>query len=168
MVAGHMTMGNMASRLERAGIAPSYVIGIGVGASALVQAALVLGFSGMQSFIWPLCGFLGTAGSVSFAIVSRAFPAAMAGRANTALNLLVFVTSFMVQWGMGIVINLYPAARGSCCGRPRPCLRRDRSVTGRRAALVLPPDAAGEGNGPGMPPILGPPGRQKPRSLNGR
>lgn len=113
MVAGHMTMGNLASRLERAGIAPSYVVGIGTGVSVLVQAALALGFSGMQPLIWLLFGFLGTAGTVSFAIVSRAFPVAMAGRANTALNLLVFVTSFLAQWGMGIVINLWPAAHGS-------------------------------------------------------
>jgi MFS family permease len=44
MVAGHMTVGNMASRLERAGIAPSYVVGIGVGASVLVQAAALFWF----------------------------------------------------------------------------------------------------------------------------
>jgi hypothetical protein len=113
MVAGHMTMGNLASRLERTGIAPSYVVGIGVGVAVLVQATLVLGYSGMKPLIWLLFGFLGTAGTVSFAIVSRAFPVTMAGRANTALNLMVFVTSFLVQWGMGIVINLYPASRGS-------------------------------------------------------
>ena len=113
MVAGHMTMGNLASRMERAGIAPSYVVGIGVGVAVLVQATLVLGYSGMQPLIWLLFGFLGPAGTVSFAIVSRAFPVTMAGRAITALNLMLFVTSFLVQWGMGIVINLYPAGRGS-------------------------------------------------------
>ena len=113
MVAGHMTMGNLASRLERAGIAPSYVVGIGVGIAVLVQATLVLSYSGMQPLIWLLFGFLGTAGTVSFALVSRAFPVTMAGRAITALNLMVFLTSFLVQWGMGIVVNLYPAGRGS-------------------------------------------------------
>lgn len=89
------------------------LLGIGVGVSVLVQVTLALGYSGMQPLIWLLFGFLGTAGTVSFAIVSRAFPITMAGRANTALNLMVFVTSFLVQWGMGIVINLYPAGHGS-------------------------------------------------------
>ncbi|MBN2438837.1 MAG: MFS transporter [Deltaproteobacteria bacterium] len=112
MVAGHMTMGNLASRLERAGIAPSYVVGIGVGFAVLVQTTLVLGYSEMQPLIWLLFGFLGTAGTVSFAILSRTFPVTMAGRANTALAFMVFVTSFLVQWGMGIMINLFPAGRG--------------------------------------------------------
>lgn len=113
MVAGHLTMGNLASRLERAGIAPSYVVGIGVGFAILVHASLVVGYSGMQSVIWLLFGFLGTAGTVNFAILSQAFPVSMAGRAITALNLMVFVASFLVQWGIGIVINLYPTGGGS-------------------------------------------------------
>jgi hypothetical protein len=113
MVAGHLTMGNLASRLERAGIAPSYAVGIGVGAAILVHASLVVGYTGMQPVIWLLFGFLGTAGTVNFAILSQAFPVSMAGRAITALNLMVFVASFLVQWGIGIVINLYPTGGGS-------------------------------------------------------
>ena len=95
MVTGHMTMGNLASRLERAGIAPSYVVGIGVGGAILVHASLVVGYTEMQPLIWLLFGFLGTAGTVSFAILAHAFPVSMAGRANTALNLMIFVASFL-------------------------------------------------------------------------
>ncbi|TRZ92186.1 MFS transporter [bacterium] len=113
MVAGHMTMGNLASRLERAGIAPSYVVGIGVGVGILVHASLAVGYLGMQSIIWFLFGFLGTAGTVNYAILPQAFPVSMAGRVITALNLLVFVASFLVQWGIGIVINFYPTGGGS-------------------------------------------------------
>ena len=112
MVMGHMTMGNLASRLDRAGIAPSYVVGVGVGGAILVHTALVLGYTETQPLIWLLFGFLGTAGTVSFAILAHAFPVSMAGRANTALNLMIFVTSFLMQWGIGIVINLYPAGGG--------------------------------------------------------
>lgn len=32
------------------------------------------------------------------------------GRANTALNLMVFVTAFIAQWAMGAVIERWPAA----------------------------------------------------------
>ena len=112
MVAGHMTMGNLASRLGRAGIAPSYVVGIGVGVAVLVHASLVVGYTGMQPLVWLLFGFLGTAGTVNFAILAQAFPASMAGRASTALNLLIFVASFLVQWGIGIIVNHYPAGGG--------------------------------------------------------
>ncbi len=112
MVAGHLTMGNLASRLGRAGVAPSYVVGIGVGAAILVHTSLVVGYTGIQPFMWLLFGFLGTAGTVNFAILSQAFPVSMAGRANTALNLLVFVASFLAQWGIGMIINPYPAGGG--------------------------------------------------------
>ena len=33
-------------------------------------------------------------------------------RVNTALNLLVFVLAFAGQWGMGAIINRWPAAGG--------------------------------------------------------
>ncbi|MHB8773345.1 MAG: MFS transporter [Syntrophales bacterium] len=112
MVAGHLTMGNLASRLGRAGIAPSYVVGVGVGAAILVDAALVFGYTGMQPLLWLLFGFTGTAGTVNFAILTHAFPVSMAGRATTALNLLIFVASFLVQWGVGIIVNQYPAGDG--------------------------------------------------------
>jgi predicted MFS family arabinose efflux permease len=112
MVAGHLTMGNLASRLGRSGIAPSYVVGIGVGVAVLVHASLVVGYTGMQSLVWLLFGFLGTAGTVNFAILAQAFPASMAGRASTALNLLIFVASFLVQWGIGIIVNHYPVGDG--------------------------------------------------------
>jgi hypothetical protein len=112
MVAGHLTMGNLASRLGRAGIAPSYVVGVGVGVAVLVHTSLVVGYTGMQPLVWLLFGFLGTAGTVNFAILAQAFPASMAGRASTALNLLIFVASFLVQWGIGIIVNHYPAGGG--------------------------------------------------------
>jgi predicted MFS family arabinose efflux permease len=113
MVAGHMTMGNLASRLERAGIAPSYMVGIGVGVAILVHASLAVGYLGMQSAVWLLFGFLGTAGTVNFAILSQAFPVSMAGRVITALNLMIFVATFLVQWGIGIAINVYPIGGGN-------------------------------------------------------
>ena len=53
-------------------------------------------------------GFFGTAGIVPYAALSQAFPAHLAGRVNTALNLLVFVMAFVAQWAIGAVIDLWP------------------------------------------------------------
>jgi predicted MFS family arabinose efflux permease len=113
MLAGHLTMGNIASRLQRAGIAPSYLVGLGIGVAILVHASLIIGYTGMQPVIWLLFGVLGTAGTVNFAILSQAFPVSMVGRANTALNLTIFIASFLVQWGIGVLINQYPTNGGS-------------------------------------------------------
>ena len=113
MAIGHLTMGNLASRLARAGIAPSYVVGAGVLIGIAVQISLAAGYLEWQPLIWLLFGFCGTAGTVTYAILTQAFPLSLAGRANTALNLLVFAITFLIQWGMGVVINLYPAGPGS-------------------------------------------------------
>jgi hypothetical protein len=60
-----------------------------------------------------LFGFFGTAGIVTYAELSRQFPASLAGRVNTALNLLVFVAAFAGQWGIGAIVNLWtPSAQG--------------------------------------------------------
>jgi hypothetical protein len=53
---------------------------------------------------------LGTIGVLSFSVLAREFPAHLTGRASTGMNLLIFATAFAMQWGMGLVINLWPAA----------------------------------------------------------
>jgi hypothetical protein len=52
-----------------------------------------------------LFGFFGTSGIVTYAALSQQFPAWLAGRVNTALNLLVFVTAFVGQWSIGTIIG---------------------------------------------------------------
>ncbi|MCZ6839784.1 MAG: MFS transporter, partial [Alphaproteobacteria bacterium] len=47
---------------------------------------------------------------LSFSVLAQEFPAHLSGRASTGLNLLVFSTAFALQWGMGEIINLWPAA----------------------------------------------------------
>ena len=50
----------------------------------------------------------GTASTLSYAILSQAFPPTLAGRVNTAFNLLVLVAAFLMQWGLGAMIGLWP------------------------------------------------------------
>jgi MFS family permease len=52
---------------------------------------------------------LGVSGSLSYVILSHRFPVSLAGRVNTALNSMVFAWAFIVQWGVGAVIGLWPA-----------------------------------------------------------
>jgi len=57
--------------------------------------------------LWVSFGFFGTAGIVPYAALSQSFPAALSGRVTTTLNLLVFVTAFVGQWGIGAIIGLW-------------------------------------------------------------
>jgi len=109
MVAGFLLMGNLAYRLSRVGIQPRTVAGGGMLCFMLTQLAITLGCTELALPLWVLFGFFGTSGMVSYAVLSQAFPAALAGRVNTALNLLVFIAAFIGQWGIGAIINRWPA-----------------------------------------------------------
>lgn len=48
--------------------------------------------------------------------VGMVFPAALAGRALSAYNLVIFVGVFVVQWGIGLVVDAFRAAGWSDAG----------------------------------------------------
>jgi len=108
MVAGHLGIGNLASRLARSGIRPIVLAKAGIFIFILVQLAIAYGITLATLPLWMLFGFFGTAGSLGYSILSQSFPPALSGRVNTALNLLVFVFAFAAQWGIGALINLWP------------------------------------------------------------
>jgi MFS family permease len=108
MTAGYMLLGALTERLARFGVRPIVVAAAGMLGFALVQAALAAGAAGAPLLLWIAFGFLGTCGVLPFAVLSQNFPSELAGRANTGLNLLVFVGAFLGQWGIGAVIGLWP------------------------------------------------------------
>ncbi len=114
MTAGYLGLGAAAERAGRRGLpTASFAVG-GMVAFMALQAALAAGLSLAPGVLWAAYGFLGTAGVLSYAALTQAFPAHLAGRVNTALNLLVFVAAFAAQWGLGAVIGLWaPGAGGN-------------------------------------------------------
>lgn len=110
MVGGFLGLGQLAYKLTQRGIPPIVVAAVGMALFMLIQVALLWGFN--SPVLWVLFGFFGTSGVLNYAILSQAFPSALAGRVNTALNLLVFVLAFAAQWGMGVVINRQPMTGG--------------------------------------------------------
>ncbi len=57
--------------------------------------------------LWIAFGFFGTTGILQYAVLSQHFPKELAGRVNTAINLLVFITIFILQSLSGQVINMW-------------------------------------------------------------
>ena len=43
--------------------------------------------------------------SLAFTVLNEGFPRAIVGRVNTALNVLMFGTSFVAQWGIGVIVD---------------------------------------------------------------
>ena len=110
MVAGFLSLGGLTERLSRHGLRP---LNLAIGGMMLfmgVQALIVASAPLPPLALWMAFGFLGTSGILPYAVLSQSFPRELAGRCNTSLNLLVFVTAFAGQWGMGAVINHWPLA----------------------------------------------------------
>ncbi len=113
MMAGFLSLGNLTYRLSRFGIKPMLVAGTGMLCFMLTQLTIILGFIEFALPLWMLFGFFGSSGILTYAVLSQAFPIALAGRVNTAINLLVFILAFIGQWGIGAIINLWPVQNGS-------------------------------------------------------
>src|SRR5262249_7732170 len=99
---------NFATRLNRRGIPLAAVYIAGTGVFLVFQLLVTIGIAHGALVLWAGYGFFATAGSISYAILPNRFPTALAGRVNTALNAMVFTWAFVVQWGTGAVIGLWP------------------------------------------------------------
>jgi predicted MFS family arabinose efflux permease len=108
-VAGNIIGGLAAERLGRRGISPIFAAGTGMGIFIVLQLAVILEWTTAPTVLWFAFGAAGTTGVLSFSVLARAFPRDLAGRASTAQNLWIFVFAFALQWGMGEIINIWPA-----------------------------------------------------------
>ena len=111
MIVGYLAFGRAADLLQRRGRSALPLLAAGVAVSSLSLGLLALGVK--MLFLWCIFVAAGTAVVLGYAIVSRRYPRAMAGRANTAINVFAFVGMFTGQWGIGLVLDLWPqSARG--------------------------------------------------------
>ena len=105
---GFFGMGLLTERLARLGLRPMTVAGIGM--TAFLVTVIMLAAGGTDRGLWVLLAFMGfvsSAGSLCYSLLSQHFPRDLAGRSNTALNVLVFVTAFIVQWGAGVILSAW-------------------------------------------------------------
>ena len=109
MTAGFVVLGWLAASLQRFGISAYVVSVFGMLVYLLTQWVIIHEWSEWHHLWWGLSGFFGTSGVLMYAYLSQSVPKGLVGRINTSLNLCVFVVAFGCQWGLGIVINLWPA-----------------------------------------------------------
>lgn len=109
MIAGFMGLGSLTARISRTlGLPPLKI--------ALIAMIIFMGFQLLMVLEWTAApfvlllgfSFFATSGILPYAALSQQFPRHLAGRVNTLLNLLVFVGAFVVQWGIGALIDLWP------------------------------------------------------------
>jgi len=113
MVAGFVILGSVTSALGRRGISTFTTATLSV-VTAAVPLVLMIALQGDAPawLCWTMFGFFGTGSILYYAALSQHFPKQIAGRVNTAMNLLVFVGAFVLQWGIGVVIDHWSAGDG--------------------------------------------------------
>jgi MFS family permease len=79
---------------------------VGLIGTVLTQVAIVFITASWAWMLWLPFAFFVTVTTLVQTSVSLSFPSALAGRANSAFNFLLFVGAFIVQWGIGLLIDL--------------------------------------------------------------
>ncbi|NMM82289.1 MFS transporter [Acidovorax sp. SRB_14] len=96
--------------LLRKGVDANRLMAAGVPLSLLVMAALIVLGERAGAAAWALYCVACTFVSLSLPALALAFPQALAGRALSAYNLVIFVGVFAVQWGIGLALDAFAAA----------------------------------------------------------
>jgi len=110
--AGFASTGTVSDALAKRGVAPLTIFKLGAIASAILMVTFALGITGAAVATWGLYAFIAPIATLSYAILTQRYDRALAGRVNTAVNVLVFVSAFAAQWGMGAIIGLWPPDAG--------------------------------------------------------
>ncbi len=108
MICGYFLSGSLAGRLSRRGIQPMTVAAWGMSCFMGVQLCLLFRLPALALPFWLLFGFFGAFCILPYAVLSQTFPQHLSGRANTALNMLVFLAAFSAQWLIGVIIGCWP------------------------------------------------------------
>jgi len=111
MTVGFLSSGIVAGALSKRGIShfatstgAIALFTLSLAALALFGAALPLG----ALVWWCAFAFLGTYVIVYYPVLTQAFPLELSGRVTTCLNFLMFSTVFLFQWGIGVILDLWP------------------------------------------------------------
>jgi MFS family permease len=102
--------GMVTPTLTKRGYSANRLMTYGVPLNFIVQFALIAGGSETSAWQWALFCITSSFVSLAQPAVGMAFPPALAGRALSAYNLVLFLGVFVVQWGMGLMIDGFKAS----------------------------------------------------------
>jgi len=112
MTVGFVLIGWIGDVLRRRGVASIPSIAGGTVLSMLALGVVMLKIDVGGWWHWALFGLTGMSTTLCYALFSRHFGTAFAGRANTANTLLVFSGTFVLQYAMGVIVDQWPRGAG--------------------------------------------------------
>lgn len=108
--------------LTHKGFTAERLIAAGLPLSFLVLAAIIMAGPAAGAWSWALFCLSCTFISLAQPAVGMAFPPAVAGRALSAYNLVLFAGVFVIQWGIGLLVDAFGAAGFSEIGSFRAAM----------------------------------------------
>lgn len=115
LVTGSLVTGHAASLAQGRGFSPMLVPYVGVAGVLAAQAVLV---AATPSGFWPVAAtwfvfsFCGSVGVSGYAAMGQGFPPELQGRVATAINFAMLVLVFILQTGIGAILDLWPRMPG--------------------------------------------------------
>ena len=105
---GFVGMGLLANLAERCGVALIRFTGAGIVVMMAALAAIV--FEADPGSVWPwfIFGFMSNIAILNLPLLSRYFPLSYSGRVFTSVNLFMVLGAFAIQYGIGVIIDLWP------------------------------------------------------------
>jgi MFS family permease len=112
LCAGALLLGILAERLRRHGVRTQIMLAaVGVLFIA-AELALILRLPVPSYLLWAIVGSIGAATVLSFTILADYFPSEIAGQANAALNILHIGGAFILQYAIGIILDVWGSKGG--------------------------------------------------------
>jgi predicted MFS family arabinose efflux permease len=109
MLATFLAWGALNPRLARRGITANQLMAGGIPLSLVALATIIVAGPHAGAWTWAIYCMSCTFVSLSQPAVGMAFPPALAGRALSGYNLVIFSGVFVVQWGVGLLIDGFEA-----------------------------------------------------------
>lgn len=112
IIPGYFFSGLIVDRLQRRGVHGGSVLLVFGALFTAMHLAIAGNVAAMPTVLWFLYVALGGTMAVSFALITRAFAADLAGRVNTTLNLVCMLFAFVVQAAVGPALAWMEGAQG--------------------------------------------------------
>ncbi len=109
MLTGFLGIAFGVNRVAQLGLGPERLLLGGMGLGLLATLLIVLGI-GPSEPLWLALGLVFSVGNLAYALLQSNYGPELAGRVNTALNLMVFIGAFGIQWGFGAAVDALRAA----------------------------------------------------------
>jgi predicted MFS family arabinose efflux permease len=105
MIVGYVFCALLSNKLVHKGVPLGHIMIGGCIAFTATLPAIILLEPAWGAPLWLLFASLISFAALSYPVLGAEFPPGLTGRVHTALNFLVFIAGFALQWGFGVLVK---------------------------------------------------------------